>query len=1022
MVPGELASGQKSGWSFLQKLGEGDAGEVFLVQSLVDQSTAILKRPLRSVFTTEVLRQANQIAQEGNFLRALRHLRIDYGDVQISFPNVVDTSKPGTEFSDRWFIVISTAPGQDLESLAKSSHHKANLEDSGADGIQKTLSARAVGDGADPGCAIPTLLMLRVLGAILKLFENIHTLPLTAVSADWRGFIWNDVKPEHIFWNPEGRQLTFIDWGNAQPLSLDGTSIDRHYSVINDYQQFFDVFGRFTLENCPGQFHLLEWPDSSVSSLQINQVTSKLKMQVDAQLEVESSKIRSLKHKEGEYLLSRSATMQTWEQLSQVQIEIEKLGELPDWTGTERLGTQLATDLVNQGSRLPFFSICEQIRNLPKVDQQKWGLVLKIASLTPWPGLFETPTQKALLAAMESDWASVMWFLRKPISHETPPAWWHELCGMIRMAQPEIGVDLITPITALNRLVLTLRADAQKEPHPEAVFAGASPMMPMMYTQTENVVAGSTESSESLAKYIRDVIIKRWTEVEPDPPNSGLEYNEFDEKWEIISQLQPAAAKSVTAALEQPKALVRIIMDSWERKEFETARRGLRRLLLWDPDRLRVFQADQAIGRAGHWLEAIRQGPQAEVSLQEFTTRLELRGREMRNQVGASRWLDQFLEAFSRLRKGATPADVLLDFPDLRAEFPWLLEYHPPLIGTISGPVLLMRNPTAPPAPWLIQSNRTGELGEMGEMSLGEPLDNWAPEALGSSARVVRGRLIGNEGKYHEAAIKFMRPGLADYAVPLFQEEAHILALMKEVPGVASAYEMGFIRFRDNGHIKEDHDRGSISGAGGSIIRLCNQNVHQFIADMRMRASEDWLPYLALPVMDRSENLMNLCDAGYTRGRFLPMKQSLRLVIQILGILAIAHSRNIVYRDHKILHFYWVEDENGIKMIDWNVARHHSSGLSPADKSDDLVQFGARAMHHILTGRPAPGALPVGPNKPEEVEQAAKAYTPQWTYDDQRIPTRLKEITERTLVGHYDSVSSLHSELEILFQELPDES
>ena len=46
-----VISGQKSGWSLVRKLGEGDAGEVYLVESLVESRLAILKRPARSVFT-----------------------------------------------------------------------------------------------------------------------------------------------------------------------------------------------------------------------------------------------------------------------------------------------------------------------------------------------------------------------------------------------------------------------------------------------------------------------------------------------------------------------------------------------------------------------------------------------------------------------------------------------------------------------------------------------------------------------------------------------------------------------------------------------------------------------------------------------------------------------------------------------------------------------------------------------------------------------------------------------------------
>ena len=49
----------------LKKLGEGDAGEVFLAESLLEKDRAIIKRPHRSAFTSDRLRQASQIEREG---------------------------------------------------------------------------------------------------------------------------------------------------------------------------------------------------------------------------------------------------------------------------------------------------------------------------------------------------------------------------------------------------------------------------------------------------------------------------------------------------------------------------------------------------------------------------------------------------------------------------------------------------------------------------------------------------------------------------------------------------------------------------------------------------------------------------------------------------------------------------------------------------------------------------------------------------------------------------------------------
>ena len=105
-------------------------------------------------------------------------------------------------------------------------------------------------------------------------------------------------------------------------------------------------------------------------------------------------------------------------------------------------------------------------------------------------------------------------------------------------------------------------------------------------------------------------------------------------------------------------------------------------------------------------------------------------------------------------------------------------------------------------------------------------------------------------------------------------------------------------------------------------------------------------------------------------------------------------------------------------MIDWNIAKRFPEGLSETEVQFDLVQFGARALHYILTGRSAPGALPLGPNKPEEIETAARSYAVSWTYDDQRLPKDIKEILAAVLSGEYKNVRQLREDLLLIYSKL----
>jgi serine/threonine protein kinase len=195
------------------------------------------------------------------------------------------------------------------------------------------------------------------------------------------------------------------------------------------------------------------------------------------------------------------------------------------------------------------------------------------------------------------------------------------------------------------------------------------------------------------------------------------------------------------------------------------------------------------------------------------------------------------------------------------------------------------------------------------------------------------------------------------------------------------------------------------------VVRFGVEETQNFLASMERFLGQEWLPYIALVRRDHEHNLLKYCDAGYTHGWFLPLHEGLLLSIQICDILQTAHERNIVYRDHKILHYYWDPDSHGVAMIDWNIARRQPEGLSDAERLFDVVQFGARALHHILTGRPAAGALPLGPNRPEEIEQSALSYPVNWTFDDERLPRQVKDIIAQALKQGYANLRDLRGDL-----------
>ena len=158
-----------------------------------------------------------------------------------------------------------------------------------------------------------------------------------------------------------------------------------------------------------------------------------------------------------------------------------------------------------------------------------------------------------------------------------------------------------------------------------------------------------------------------WTQLEPGPPDSGLDYSLVESLLAEARDLLPAEQQSTLALLSRPKVQARLVLDSWDKKDFLEAGKGLRRLLLWDPDRRRVLHADWAIQEGAEFLRRIHLGPKHGEHLLEWVTRIEFKGRELRNQVGPAGWLDLILDSCRQIRKGVWPSDLFIGQPDRAA-------------------------------------------------------------------------------------------------------------------------------------------------------------------------------------------------------------------------------------------------------------------------------------------------------------------------------------------------------------------
>jgi len=331
----------------------------------------------------------------------------------------------------------------------------------------------------------------------------------------------------------------------------------------------------------------------------------------------------------------------------------------------------------------------------------------------------------------------------------------------------------------------------------------------------------------------------------------------------------------------------------------------------------------------------------------------------------------------------------------------------------------------------------TKKFGPNKSMTLTEPMDTWlsaglrdfaVPEAAGSSARVFLLKYEPLAGDYLAyPVIKVMRPDKQQYALPLFRNEVQILDALSDVPGVTPMLGLGFMQVNEGvwpGEIAplstSLKEKASAMRIEGSMDLYSPEETQTFLSELDSRVAEDWLAFIILP-RRWEDNLYLRCDSGYTRGEFkrtFSVANALQAGMQICDIIQAAHEKDIVYLDHKVLHYFWNEPRQKVFVLDWNIGRKIGDNNGQDVLKFDVLQFSARALHHLMTGRQAPGSVNVGPNKPEEIQNAPAQYEPVWTYDDhKRLSEDEMAVLGSAIQGEFTTAQALGHELKALYEK-----
>ena len=430
MTESEIVSGQRSAWCMLNKLGEGDAGEVYLVESLISAQKAILKRTPRSVFSGDIFRQSAQIRTEAKILKTLSEALAQDPKLGISVPALLDQSKPGSEFNERPFIVIEQATGFDLGFLTRLTQLGLSSQDSleGLDAQELAFIESISNTGK-----IPNRILITILYRLTCLLDQIHSIHVSEDGSDNWGIVWNDVKPDHIFWDPRRSLLTIIDWGNARFLEADRTSNDRQFSWTDDYRQLFEEMGRTLSILAPELPARLGWPGQFSAEDTSPEGIEAIKSRLEYALQQETQGMIEARSNEAVLLKSDVYAENPLADIDAIHRRILEYGEIPDYSGALSFAASYAARLTLQDRLEDVRNLCEWTGRLPGVDTNQWRLVDYLAQI---PGHTEGGQRQSFLSAIQAaicqDWESLLWNVLMAIQGYPEPGWWPELTSLVR--------------------------------------------------------------------------------------------------------------------------------------------------------------------------------------------------------------------------------------------------------------------------------------------------------------------------------------------------------------------------------------------------------------------------------------------------------------------------------------------------------------------------------------------------------------------------------------------------------------
>lgn len=573
-------TGRERVWQLMEVIGSGDAGEVLRVSSQSDGLQGVMKRPVQNVSGGTIVRQATQIETEGKILSALDGIDVTKNGLSIHAPRLLDQSIDGTSKTANLFIVSEEIQGKSLTSMLARRHSE--------------------------GEAIPQNILLKVLSATLLLLEQAHA----------KGVIWNDVKTDHIFWQPESNTMCFIDWGNG--FFLEPQPEEQKSPIWQDYQQLMVEGSNFLSQTSPNLLQDLAWPSSAegMTLQDIKQLQLRVEY-LEMYLSMRAIEYGLLFNRFSENFSSPQSLRQTLElcqELKSLGIEVESS---PVFSAAKSL---LLDELEREGSNdsAVIFEILNS--HLGNAVPPNWKLVEYLLENDPTP---DDAGKLALIRLiLDSDWVQAAWAARELIEQGGNTAVLGKAIYSMR--------SLFAPTENRSTLYREILAFAEN-----------------LREQSRFLLADQSPASLALADRIRGME----TELRQLAANwAHLAENEaLGEKFLILKRILSAVSAlrlrlphSLNDLLQKAMLLIREVYQAWNNADFPGTLQAIKKLFLTEPSLDYLLPMSRDLLEMRDKIDQFMSGPTADETISDFARELFDYKSPLTSQINQTNWQNSY--------------------------------------------------------------------------------------------------------------------------------------------------------------------------------------------------------------------------------------------------------------------------------------------------------------------------------------------------------------------------------------------